>query len=317
MDFNKLIIKLQKLNKKQKIVFPEGSEKSIQNVAKKLIQENIAIPVLIFKTQKDKDACICVSCKKIVIENEDLSFFAKQLYDLRKHKLDNYEQALNLVKKPNYFATMLLLNDQVDAYLGGITYTTAQSILPGLQIIKTKKGVDTISSTMILKKEEDVKYFSDIAINVNPNPQLLSQIAIQSANLVKSFNQTPEVALLSFSTKGSAKTPEVEKVIEAGKIMDTLNLDFNYDYEFQFDAAFDSQIRSKKAPNSKLKNVNTYIFPDLNSGNIGYKIAQRLGNYEAIGPIITGFNKTINDLSRGANEEEIFKMSIISAICSL
>lgn len=315
MDINKLITKLQKSNNKIRIVFPEGNNELIQNVAQRLIVENIAIPVLIFDTKEQFNLANKLECEKICIENYDTKSLAQELFTLRNGKIDSLETAHKLVQQSNYFATMLLHQNKVDAYLGGINYSTGNTILPGLQIIKTKPGINIISSSMIMKKNKDVKFFSDIAINIDPSSEQLAQITIQCAQLISSFGLKPQMALLSFSTKGSAKHPLVDKVIQAGNILKQKKPDFTFEAEMQFDAVVDAKIRNKKAPNCTLTNeVNGFIFPDLNSGNIGYKIAQRLGAYEAIGPVITGFNKVINDLSRGANEQEIFLMAIVSAI---
>lgn len=317
MNINKMIQKLQKMNNKVRVVFPEGENKYIQEVAQKLIQEKILQPVLVFETQQSLLKFDIEGVEKIAIEGYDLDFLAQEFFTLRKGKLKDIATAKKMIQQSNYFSTMLLHLGVVDAYLGGITYTTKDTILPGLQIIKTKPEVSIISSTMILKKETDIKYFSDIAINIDPNAQQLSQISLQCADLIHSFGEDVNMALLSFSTKGSANHPLVDKVISAGKILDQETRNFNYDYELQFDAAVVEEVRTKKAPNSQLsKAANAFIFPDLNAANIGYKIAQRMGNYEAIGPIVTGFNKTINDLSRGANVNEIFDMAIISAIQS-
>lgn len=315
MNINTLIEQLKLNEHKVKIIFPEGESIMIQNVAQKLVSENLANPILVFETKQAQMQANLTNIETICVQDYDLDKLANQFFELRKGKVESVEKAKEIISKTNYFATMLLNNDVVEGYLGGITYSTGATILPGLQIIKTKPGFNIISSTMILEKENDIKYFSDIAINIDPNPTQLSEITTQCAQLVKSFGDEVSLAILSFSTKGSAKHALVDKVVETGQILDKQNLDFKYDYELQFDAAMDEQVRTKKAPNSKLTSqANTFIFPDLNSGNIGYKIAQRLGNYNAIGPIITGFKKPINDLSRGANEEEIFKMAIITAI---
>lgn len=318
MDINIQINKLRNLSKKVRIVFPEGNNALVIEAALKLKSENILEPILVVKTSEEKIKVQEAGLECFCIDEVNLENFANQLCEIRKNKGLDFNSAIKLVKQQNYFSTMLLYNDVVDAYVGGITYSTAESIRPGLQIIKTKENINKISSTMILSKDNvSDLYFSDIAVNIEPDSEDLASFTLQLSQLMKSFDVEPNIGLLSFSTKGSAKHPLVDKVIQAGKILDTWDVDFNYDYELQFDAAFDSSIRNKKAPQSNLKDVNGYVFPDLNSANIGYKIAQRLGGYEAIGPIITGFNKVINDLSRGANVEEIYKLAIVSAIQSL
>lgn len=312
MDFNIIKSLIKKHDYKPHIIFCEGSDKNIISAVKKLISEDLIEATLVVKTKKDVPN---INCNVVIIEDYNCEIFINQLYDLRKHKNLTLDSAKLLIKEPNYFATMMLYNDLVDGYVGGITYSTADSIRPGLQIIKTKPGTNYISSTMIMSKDNIDLFFSDIAVNIDPNAIQLADFTNQLAELISSFNYSPSIALLSFSTKGSAKHPNVQKVIDAGKILDQQRLSYQYDYELQFDAAFDLNIRNKKAPMSSLKsNVNGFIFPDIQSANIGYKIAQRLGNYEAVGPIITGFNKVINDLSRGASVDEIYKLSIISAL---
>lgn len=314
MNINYLVDQLKNSKYKPKIVFPEGESLMIQEVANELIKQKLVDPILIFESDVSLKRAN-TKAKKISIETYNTTQMSNDFYNLRKNKIVNLEKAKETIIKSNYFSTMLLYYGEVDAYLGGITYSTGDTIRPGLQIIKTKKHIKTISSTMILRKNKEIKYFSDIAININPSAEQLADITIQTSDLMKSFNEKTNIVLLSFSTKGSASSDSVKKVIEAGKILDNKELNFNYDYEMQFDAAFDENIRNKKAPNSKLSGiVNGYVFPELNSANIGYKIAQRLGEYDAIGPIITGFKKPINDLSRGANKNEIFEMSIITAI---
>ena len=219
----------------------------------------------------------------------------------------------------NYYAIMLLYNGLADAALGGATYSTADTIRPALQIIKTKPGCNIVSSCFAMLKEgSPTLIFGDCGVNINPTSEQLCDIAISSVETARLFEVDPKVAFLSFSTKGSAKSDEVSKVQTAVEMMKEKTVDFEYDGELQFDAAFDKATGEKKAPGSKVAGkANVFIFPDLQSGNIGYKIAQRLGGYEALGPILQGVRMPVNDLSRGCNEEEVYKMAILSISQSL
>ena len=187
-----------------------------------------------------------------------------------------------------------------------------------MQIIKTKPGTSRTSGAFIIFKRNESYLFSDCAININPNAQELAEIAVESARTAELFDIEPVVSLMSFSTKGSAKSPEVDKVIEATKIAQELAPQYQIDGELQFDASFVQSVAELKAPESKVAGkARVFIFPNLESGNIGYKIAQRLGGYEAIGPILQGLNKPVSDLSRGCNEEDVYKLAIITAAQTL
>lgn len=225
------------------------------------------------------------------------------------------EDAEKILKDVNYFGTMLTYMGIADGMVSGAIHSTGDTVRPALQIIKTKPGVSRTSGAflMIRGRDQERYLFSDCAINVNPTAQELAEIAVDSAKTAELFDIEPKVSLLSFSTKGSAKAPEVTKVAEATKIAQELAPEYAIDGELQFDASYVSSVAQLKAPNSKVAGEATvFVFPDLQSGNIGYKIAQRLGNFEAIGPILQGLNKPVSDLSRGANEEDVYKLSIIT-----
>ena len=207
-----------------------------------------------------------------------------------------------------------------DGMVSGAVHSTGDTVRPALQIIKTKPGVSRTSGAFLMVRGRDQeKYlFSDCAINVSPNAQELAEIAVDSAKTAELFDIDPKVAMLSFSTKGSAKAPEVDKVVEATKIAQELAPNYQIDGELQFDAAYVASVGQLKAPESPVAGKATvFVFPDLQAGNIGYKIAQRFGGFEAIGPILQGLNKPVSDLSRGANEEDVYKLSIITAAQAL
>ena len=250
---------------------------------------------------------------------EGLDEMVAAFVERRKGKVSE-EQARELLKDENYFGTMLTYMGKVEGLVSGAVHSTGDTVRPALQIIKTKPGVSRTSGAFImLRGRDNEKYlFSDCAINVNPNAQELAEIAVESAKTAELFGIDPKVAMLSFSTMGSAKAEEATKVAEATKIAQELAPQYEIDGELQFDAAYVASVGQQKAPDSKVAGQATvFVFPELQSGNIGYKIAQRFGNFEAIGPILQGLNKPISDLSRGCNEEDVYKLAIITATQSL
>lgn len=208
--------------------------------------------------------------------------------------------------------------NKVDGMVSGAIHATSDTVRPALQIIKTKPGVSLISGSFLLQKGDQRFLFADSGININPNAEQLAEIAVVSADFAKAFDIDPKVAMLSFSTKGSAKGEMVEKVQEATQMAQEKAPNVPIDGEFQFDAAFVPSVAAKKAPDSKVAgHANVFIFPDLNSGNISYKIAERLGGFEAMGPLLQGLNKPVSDLSRGSSEDEVYKVAIITAVQAL
>ncbi|MFQ7537382.1 MAG: phosphotransacetylase, partial [Clostridium sp.] len=215
----------------------------------------------------------------------------------------------------NFFGTMYVKLGCADGLLGGATYSTADTVRPALQLIKTRPGNSIVSSCFILMKDgEENLVMGDCSINIDPSADDLVEITLQTAHTVRQFGIEPRVGLLSYSTLGSAKGASVAKVNEAATRLKRMPLDFAVEGEVQFDCAVAPEVAKLKAPDSKVAgNINTFIFPNIDAGNIGYKIASRLGGYEAIGPILQGLNAPINDLSRGCNAEEVFKMAIVTA----
>ena len=210
---------------------------------------------------------------------------------------------------------MMVKTGLANGMVSGAVGTTGDTIRPALQLIKTKPGVSRVSGVMIMVGENGEQYvFSDVAVNITLEAQEMAEVAVESANTAKLFGIDPKVALLSFSTKGSAKHELVDKVAEAAKISKELAPDLAIDGELQFDAAIDPTTASKKAPDSNVAGqANVFIFPDLQAGNIGYKIAQRLGGFKAIGPILQGLNAPVNDLSRGCSADDVYETAIITA----
>ncbi|UII55794.1 phosphate acetyltransferase [Cytobacillus spongiae] len=306
-----------------KIVLPEGLDERILRAAGRLAEEKILTPILVGNIQeieaKAKDLDISLES----VEIYDPASFAmmdelvKAFVERRKGKVSE-EDARKILLDENYFGTMLVYANKADGLVSGAAHSTADTVRPALQIIKTKEGVRKTSGVFIMVREEEKYVFADCAINISPDSQDLAEIAIESAKTAKMFDIDPRVAMLSFSTKGSAKSPETDKVsgaVEEAKRRDPLLV---VDGEFQFDAAFVPSVAQKKAPDSPIQgDANVFIFPSLEAGNIGYKIAQRLGNFEAVGPILQGLNRPVNDLSRGCNEEDVYKLSLITAAQAL
>lgn len=315
-------MKLKIIGKGIRIAFPEGDDVRIQEAAVRGAKEGLFIPLLLGERAKvDAIAAtngIDLSGVEVIDPLTDPRFeeAVRKMAVIRAGK-QTEDQCRQAMKGRNYFATMLVVLGYADASLGGATYSTADTVRPALQIIKTKPGVKTVSSSFIMLPKDAHKptlVMGDCAIIIAPTAEDLADIATSTAETARVFNIEPKVALLSFSSKGSAKSPEVEKVAQAVALLKDRQVNFPFDGELQFDAAFVPSVGAQKAPGSAVAGyANTFIFPSLEAGNIGYKIAQRLGDYEAIGPILQGLNAPINDLSRGCNAEEVYKMSIITA----
>lgn len=310
--------------KNMKIVFPEGEDVRIMGAAVRLKKDGLITPILLGNIEEiekvAKENNFDISDIEVIQPEkaEDFEELVDAFVERRKGKATK-EQALEQIKVPNYYGTMMTYVGKADGMVSGAVNSTGDTVRPALQIVKTKPGVSRTSGAMVmLGKDGSRLLFSDIAINITLEPQQLAEVAVESAKTAKLFGIDPKVAMLSFSTKGSAKHELAERTIEATKIAKELAPDLALDGELQFDAAFVPSVGAKKAPGSDVAGkANVFIFPDLQAGNIGYKIAQRLGGYEALGPILQGLNKPISDLSRGCSEEDVYKLSIITAAQAL
>ncbi|MDR0298250.1 MAG: phosphate acetyltransferase [Streptococcaceae bacterium] len=305
-----------------RIVFPEALEPRILAAAARLQAEGLVTPVLIGNIADVKAALAARNLNEdafgINDPNECATFDALVAeFVARRNGKTTPEEARKLLKDPNYFGTMLVQTGLADGMVSGAIHSTADTVRPALQIIKTKPGVKSVSGAFIMVKGRDSgeKYvFADCAINIEPDANTLADIAIASAETARTFDIEPKVAMLSFSTKGSGKSPDVDRVVEATKLAREKAPNLAIDGELQFDAAFAPEVGRQKAPDSKIAgHATVFVFPDIQAGNIGYKIAQRLGGFEAIGPILQGLNKPVSDLSRGCNEEDVYKTAIITA----
>lgn len=302
-----------------RIVFPEAMDPRVLGAVVRLKRENLLEPVLLGNPDEINESAKAQGFDLTDIEIHDPKNYDKydemvaSFVERRKGKATE-EQAREMLQDVNYFGTMLVYMDVVDGLISGAIHSTSDTVRPALQIVKTRPGVNLTSGAFIMLRKNDRFLFSDCAINPDPNAEQLAEIAVESARTAEIFDIDPKVALLSFSTKGSGKGPMVDKVREATEIAKENAPELALDGELQFDSAFDTTVAQQKAPESDVAGVaNVFIFPELQSGNIGYKIAQRLGGFEAIGPILQGLNKPIADLSRGCIEEDVYKLSIITA----
>ena len=304
------------------IVFTEGTDPRIQDAAAKLTAEGIlnvillGNPVAVKLTAADANSAIS-KCEIIdPARYADKDAMVEKMVELRKGKMTE-EQVRDALSKGNYFGTMLVKMGKADCLLGGATYSTADTVRPALQLIKTKPGNNIVSSCFIMVKDDQKLAMGDCAINIAPNEDELVEIAVETAKTAKVFGIDPKVAMLSYSTYGSGKGDMVTLVANATKKIKEAAPDLAVDGELQFDAAVAPEVAKVKCAGSSVAGqANTFIFPDINAGNIGYKIAARLGGYEAIGPVLQGLNAPINDLSRGCNAEEVYKMALVTAALS-
>ena len=295
--------------KKSTIILPEANLDTRVAQACEIILEKELSNLIIFGKSSEFSSKITnnKNCTIIDIENyENLNNLATQLYELRKHKGLSLEQAQEIIKNPAYFAMMLLKNNMADGVVAGAKFTTADTLRPALQIIKTKPGKKSVVGSMIMVKEnEKPLVFADVSLIEKPDSETLAEIAVSSAEFMeKVLNIEPKVVLLSYSTKGSAESDMVDLVKKATEIAKQSK--YLIDGEMQVDSALDVATANKKGVTSPVGgNANVLVFPDLNAGNIGYKLVARLGGYTAIGPIMINFNKPVNDLSRGCTVDEI------------
>lgn len=297
-------------NKIKKILIIDGDDTRSLAAGKLLKSSGLVEPVLLLESPIDSEGL-----ETIVMDQETQAQFAQKFFEARKGK-ETLEAAQKALTTKPFFAMMLLKEQMVDGVIGGLKYTTGDILRAAFKVIGPKPGVKTISSVMIMHKGEEKFFFSDISVNVAPTAEQLAEIAKNAVDFAKAWTPQPTVAFLSFSTAGSAVTPETVKVKEATDIYNTNNsLEIPAIGEIQFDAALDLSVRASKYKQPNFDSVpNVLVFPDLNAGNIGYKIAQRLGEFGAVGPIITGVNAPINDLSRGATVEDIYTTALITAI---
>ena len=325
------LVEILKANPR-KIVYTEGTDARILESADRLKKGGFLTPVLVGNVEDVKAAAAKGGFDIEGLEILDPATYERMdemvalMVELRKGKMSPEDCRANL-QKGNYFGTMLVKMGVADALLGGATYSTADTVRPALQLIKTKKGAHLVSSCFILVREDEMLAMGDCAINIDYQDTVdkegnvtfsaadkLAEVAIETAKTAKTFGMDPKVAMLSFSTKGSGKGGTVQLSHDATEKAKALDPELKIDGEMQFDAAVSPVVGQLKFPGSPVAGqANTFIFPCIEAGNIGYKIAQRLGGFAVYGPILQGLNAPINDLSRGCDAEEVYQMSIITA----
>ena len=316
----------------RKIVFTEGHDARILEATDRLVKGGFLTPILIgnvdvVKANAAKGGYNIEDVEIIDPETyPEMDAMVDKMVELRKGKM-TADECRKALSKGNYFGTMLVKMGYADSLLGGATYSTADTVRPALQIVKTKKGAHLVSSCFILVRGDEKLAMGDCAINISYEDsvdkegnvtlsaaQKLAEVAIETAKTAKVFGIDPKVAMLSFSTNGSGKGGTVKLSHDATAIAKEMDPELKIDGEMQFDAAVAPEVGQLKFPGSPVAgHANTFIFPTIEAGNIGYKIAQRLGNFDAYGPILLGLNAPINDLSRGCNAQEVYSMAIITA----
>jgi phosphate acetyltransferase len=305
------------------IVLPEGTDERVLKAAARMQSEGLVKPILLGNEDEVKSAAstAAINIENISIIDPATAPYFDELVDQfveRRQGKNTIEQAKELLQTVNYFGTMLVYSGRADGLVSGAVHSTADTVRPALQIIRTKPGISRTSGAFIMMKGEERLVFADCAITVAPNSQELAEIAVASAKTARSFGITPRVAMLSFSTKGSAVTEETTKVADAVAIAKDIDPELAIDGEFQFDAAYVPEVAITKAPDSLIQgDANVFVFPSLEAGNIGYKLTERLGGYEAIGPVLQGLNAPVNDLSRGCSADDVYKLSLLTAAQSL
>lgn len=317
--FDEIAAKVKGQNKT--IVFPEGEDKRVLGAAVRLQNDNLLKPILLGKRadieKTAEDNHLNIDGLQIIDPAEYPEADKKAMFDalLERRKGKNTpEQVEKMLQDISYFGTMLVYMGKADGMVSGAVHSTGSTVRPALQIVKTKPGTRRISGAFLMIKGDQRYIFADCAINIELDAPTMAEVAVQSANTAKIFGIDPKVALLSFSTKGSAKGDMVTKVADATAEVHKMAPDLPADGELQFDAAFVPEVGALKAPGSKVAgHANVFVFPSLEAGNIGYKIAQRFGGFSAVGPILQGLNAPIADLSRGCNEDDVYKVALITA----
>lgn len=304
---------------KPEIVFPEGDDPRILRAAIRLNEDGDIKPIVL-GDKKELEAL----AEKEGVKLGDLEILDPANYEAKDEMVKAFverrkgkateAQAAEILKDHNYFGTMLIYMGKAKGLVSGAAHTTADTVRPALQIIKTKEGYKRCSGAFIMLRGEEMYLMADCAINIDLDAEGLAEVAVVSNETARQFGMDPKIAMLSFSTKGSASHERVTMVAEATKMAKEKNPDMAIDGELQFDAAFVESVAKKKAPGSEVAgHANVFIFPNIEAGNIGYKIAQRFGGFEAIGPILQGLNAPVNDLSRGCVEDEVYSLAIITA----
>ncbi|WP_027334916.1 phosphate acetyltransferase [Mycoplasmopsis felifaucium] len=312
MNFLSLLeTEVQKLENKTILLIDGDDPRAISAAILAKKYKNLNIVLLVEKEIENTDGLNIINMNQNSDKIEEL---ANKYVEIRKGK-DTIETARKLLKTRPFYAMMLLATKEVDGVVGGLNYSTADILRAAFKTIGPKEGIKTISSVMIMHKNDETYFFTDISVNPKPELNALVDIAKNAASFAKSFSIEPKLAFLSFSTDGSAVTPETQMISEACRKFNEEYDGLNAIGEIQLDAALDLKVRELKYKHDSYNSPsNVLVFPDLNAGNIGYKIAQRLGNFGAIGPIITGVKMPVNDLSRGSTVDDVLNTILITAM---
>lgn len=299
--------------KNASIILPEGEDERVREAAKILKKEGIIEPIVLTDGEEIEGV------KTINVHDYDITEMVDAFVERRNGKIDAEGAKKLVLEDKNYFGTMLVYMKKASGLVSGACHSTANTVRPALQIIKMKKPFKKTSGVFVMMKGTERYIFTDCAINIAPTSEDIAENAIISYDTAKAFGiDEPKIALLSFSTKGSASSPEVDKVADALKLIKEQAPNLVIDGELQFDAAFVPKVGETKAKGSPVAgHANVFVFPSLEAGNIGYKIAQRMGGFEAIGPILQGLNSPLNDLSRGCSTEDVVALSYLTAAQSL
>ena len=299
--------------KNASIILPEGEDERVREAAKILKKEGIIEPIVLTDGEEIEGVTT------INVNDYDITEMVDAFVERRKGKIDAEGAKKLVLEDKNYFGTMLVYMKKASGLVSGACHSTANTVRPALQIIKMKKPFKKTSGVFVIMKGTERYIFTDCAINIAPTSEDIAENAIISYDTAKSFGiEEPKIALLSFSTKGSASSEEVDKVANALKLIKEQAPELVVDGELQFDAAFVPKVGETKAKGSPVAgHANVFVFPSLEAGNIGYKIAQRMGGFEAIGPILQGLNSPVNDLSRGCSTEDVVALSYLTAAQSL
>ena len=299
--------------KNASIILPEGEDERVREAAKILKKEGIIEPIVLTDGEEIEGVTT------INVHDYDITEMVDAFVERGKGKIDAEGAKKLVLEDKNYFGTMLVYMKKASGLVSGACHSTANTVRPALQIIKMKKPFKKTSGVFVMMKGTERYIFTDCAINIAPTSEDIAENAIISYDTAKSFGiEEPKIALLSFSTKGSASSEEVDKVANALKLIKEQAPELVVDGELQFDAAFVPKVGETKAKGSPVAgHANVFVFPSLEAGNIGYKIAQRMGGFEAIGPILQGLNSPVNDLSRGCSTEDVVALSYLTAAQSL
>lgn len=304
----------EKVKKKNaRIIFPEADDKRILEATSFLAKNKILIPILVGNEKKIKATASKnkISLDGVMIIQSD-NRYASEFFRLRKKKGVTQSQAIRITKEPIYYGMMMLKKGEADGLVSGAAHPTAHTLRPAFQLLKT---TNKASSHFLMIRKSCIMLFADCGVIVEPTYKELADITIATVESAKTYDVKPKVAMLSFSTKGSGKHPETEKVKKATQIVKKKFPALIIDGEVQADAAIVPRVAAMKNPDSKLKgDANVLIFPNLNSGNIAYKLVQYLGGFQAIGPIVQGLEKPVNDLSRGCSVKDIIAVAVITAL---